>query len=109
MSRILLVSIVSVAEGSNEVRCELMRAGKVAGIRKLDLLKILIQYIPISTETMLKAAELWVHSRRARRSTAYPKELDGEVILAAQAISVANEGHEVIIRHKKCGTFVSIY
>lgn len=92
--------ILKLCNADYEVRRELMRAGKVAGIRKLDLLKILIQYLPISTETMLKAAELWVHSRRAGRPTADPKEVDGDVILAAQAISVANEGHEVIIATK---------
>lgn len=86
-----------------EVRRELKRAGKAAGIRQLDLLKTLIQYLPISTETMLKAAELWAQSRKAGRPTADPKELDADVILAAQPISVANEGHEVIIATTNVG------
>ncbi|NJM63715.1 MAG: type II toxin-antitoxin system VapC family toxin [Oscillatoriales cyanobacterium RU_3_3] len=80
-----------------EVRRELMRAGKVAGIRQLDLLKNLIQYLPISTEAMLKAAQLWAESRRRGRTTADPKELDGDVILAAHAILLANQGNEVVI------------
>lgn len=75
----------------------------MAGIRQLDLLKTLIQYLPISTETMLKAAELWAQSRKAGRPTADPKELDADVILAAQPISVANEGHEVIIATTNVG------
>jgi predicted nucleic acid-binding protein len=86
-----------------EVRRELMRAGKVAGIRQLDLLKNFIQYLPISTEVMLKAAELWADSRQRGRSTADPKELDGDVILAAQAILLVNEGHEVVIATTNVG------
>lgn len=86
-----------------EVRRELMRAGKVAGIQQLDLLKTLIQYLPISTAAMLKAAELWALSRRAGRPTAEPNALDGDVILAAQAILVANEGNEVVIATTNVG------
>jgi predicted nucleic acid-binding protein len=86
-----------------EVRRELMRAGKMSGIQQLDLLKTLIQYLPISTVAMLKAAELWAQSRRVGRPTADPKELDGDVILAGQAILVANEGHEVVIATTNVG------
>jgi hypothetical protein len=46
---------------------------------------------------MLKAAEFWAEARRRGRPTADPKALDGDVILAAQAALVADEGHEVII------------
>jgi predicted nucleic acid-binding protein len=80
-----------------EVRRELLRAGKVAGIRKLDLLKAQLIYLPITTEVMFKAAELWAEARRRGRPTADPKALDGDVILAAQARLVAEEGHEVIV------------
>lgn len=80
-----------------EVRRELLRAGKIKGIRKLDLLKTLIPYLPITTEIILKAAELWAESRRAGRPTADSNTLDGDVILAAQAILVESEENEVII------------
>lgn len=39
-----------------EVRRELFRADKMAGISQLDQLKTAIKYLPISTETMLLAA-----------------------------------------------------
>ena len=48
---------------------------------------------------MTKAAELWAESRRLGRPTADPKELDGDVILAAQAlaadavVATENVGH----------------
>ena len=80
-----------------ELRRELLRVGKVAGIRRLDQLKAAITYRPITTEVMLKAAELWAEARKRGRPTADPKALDGDVILAAQAISVAEEGNEVIV------------
>ncbi|MEG3877699.1 hypothetical protein QT972_09990 [Microcoleus sp. herbarium7] len=46
---------------------------------------------------------MWAEARRRGRPTADPKALDGDVILAAQAILVANEGHEVIIATTNVG------
>jgi hypothetical protein len=40
-----------------EVRRELIRAGKTAGIRRLDRLKSQIPYRPLTTEVMLLAAQ----------------------------------------------------
>lgn len=86
-----------------EVRRELIRAGKVAGIQRLDELKATVRYLPLSTAIMLKAAELWAEARQAGRPTADPKELDGDVILAAQAMSVMAEGNEVVIATTNVG------
>ena len=80
-----------------EVRRELLRANKRSSIRKLDLLKSELTYLPITTEVMLKAAELWARARNEGKPTADNKALDGDVILAAQAVLVAGYGHEVII------------
>ena len=80
-----------------EIRRELLRANKLSGIRKLNQLKSEIIYLPITTEVMLKAAELWAEVRNQGKSTADNKALDGDVILAAQSILVANYGQEVII------------
>ena len=86
-----------------EVRRELLRAGKVAVIRRLDQLKAAITYRPITTKVMLKAAEFWAEARRRGRPTADPKALDADVILAAQATLVADEGNEVIIATTNVG------
>jgi predicted nucleic acid-binding protein len=80
-----------------EVRRELLRAGKEIGIRRLDELKLQIPYRPLTTEVMLLAAELWADARKRGRPTADPNSLDGDVILAAQAILLESEGNEVII------------
>ncbi|MCP2731874.1 hypothetical protein [Limnofasciculus baicalensis] len=46
---------------------------------------------------MLKSAELWASARKQGKPTADNKALDGDVILASQAILVSNYGHEVIV------------
>ena len=74
-----------------EVRRELLRANKQSGLRRLDRLKIRFQYLPLTTETMLKAAEFWAEARRSGKPTASPDALDGDVILAAQAYLIAEE------------------
>ena len=71
-----------------EVRRELLRAGKTQGIARLDLIKNTIGYISITTSVMLKAAELWAEARRSGMPTADRKELDCDVILAAQALAI---------------------
>jgi predicted nucleic acid-binding protein len=80
-----------------EIRRELLRANKLSGIRKLDQLKSEIIYLPLTTEVMLKSAKLWAETRKKGKETADNKALDGDVILAFQAILVANYGHEVIV------------
>ncbi|MEG4488287.1 nucleic acid-binding protein [Microcoleus sp. D2_18a_B4] len=59
-----------------EVRRELIRAGKLAGIQRLDELKLQLTYRPLTTEVMLLAAQLWADSRRRGRPTAEPNALD---------------------------------
>lgn len=87
-----------------EVRRELIRAGKLAGIRKLDGLKATTPYLPITTEAMLKAAELWARAPQQGTPTADPKEIDGDVILAAQAtVLTETEGNEVIVATTNVG------
>ena len=71
-----------------ELRRELLRANKAQGLARLDLLKSSIHYLPITTPIMLKAAELWADVRRRGMPTADSKALDGDVILAAQALVV---------------------
>jgi len=83
-----------------EVRRELLRTGMANSIRRLDQLKSLLPYLPITTSVMLKAAELWAEARRSGYPTADPKALDGDVILAAQAILAVegpNGANEVLI------------
>ncbi len=86
-----------------EVRRELIRAGKKAGIKRLDELKSELPYRPLTTQVMLMAAQLWADARRRGRPTADATALDGDVILAAQAILEANQGNEVVIATTNVG------
>jgi predicted nucleic acid-binding protein len=80
-----------------EVRRELIRAGKRNSIARLDALKKEHVYLAITTPVMLVAAELWADARKMGRPGAASESLDGDVILAAQAILARGQGHEVII------------
>jgi predicted nucleic acid-binding protein len=80
-----------------EVRRELIRAGLTRSVRRLDQLLETLEYIPIDTATMRRASELWAEVRRSGQPTADPKALDGDVILAAQAILSKTDSTEVII------------
>jgi predicted nucleic acid-binding protein len=80
-----------------EIRRELLRANKLSGLKRLDQLKSEILYLPITTEIMLKAAELWAKARQQGKPTADNQALDGDVILASQALTLKNLGYEVII------------
>jgi len=80
-----------------EVRRELLRAGLLRSLRRLDNLKQTLDYVPIQTATMLLAAELWAEARKTGQPTADPKALDGDVILSAQARLLDGEATEVIV------------
>jgi len=80
-----------------EVRRELVRAGLTASVARLNLFLETIDYLPITTPAMRHAAELWAQARNAGWATADPKALDGDVILAAQATTLAMTVDEVIV------------
>jgi predicted nucleic acid-binding protein len=68
-----------------EVRREMLLAGLGEALHRLDDLKLLLVYQPLSTWAMRRAAELWAIARRSGQPTADRHALDGDVILAAQA------------------------
>ena len=71
-----------------EVRRELLRAGKSSSIVRLDALAAATEYLPITMAAMKMAADLWAGARRAGKPTASDKAIDGDVILAAQALGL---------------------
>jgi hypothetical protein len=71
-----------------EVRRELLRANKLEGIARLNSLINLLDYLPLTTAAMRQAALFWAESRQQGRPTTDDKALDGDVILAAQAITL---------------------
>lgn len=80
----VIVTIPEIAD--YEVRRELLRVNKAKGVQRLNTLKTTLPYLPLTTEVMLQAATFWAAARQAGKPTADSKALDGDVILAAQAL-----------------------
>jgi predicted nucleic acid-binding protein len=80
-----------------EVRRAFLRTRNTNAVAKLDALKEALGYIPLTTETMLKAAEFWADMRQRGYRTADDRALDGDVILAAQAAILDTHGDKVMI------------
>jgi predicted nucleic acid-binding protein len=82
-----------------EVRRNLLLEGLTRSVERLDQLKETLPYMPLTTQVMLRAAALWADARRRGQPTADLRELDGDVILAAQAeqagaiVATENIGH----------------
>jgi hypothetical protein len=55
------------------------------------------RFIPLTTHHLETAAELWGLQRRAGHPSADPQALDGDVILAAQALSLGVAPPELIV------------
>jgi predicted nucleic acid-binding protein len=90
--RVILPEIID-----HEVRGELLRLGATSSVRRLDELKLTLDYLPLTTDVMLRAAELWAQARRRGRPTAADADLDCDVILAAQALLLAQAGEQPVI------------
>lgn len=70
-----------------ELRRELLRTGRMSSLRRLDGFAMTLEYLPLTTEAMRQAADFWALARQQGLPTADPHALDGDVILAAQAVS----------------------
>lgn len=77
--------LVCVADVTDyEVRRELLRAGKTSSVRRLDALEnSIVEYVPLTTNTLRESATLWALARNTGQSTAPPEALDADVILCS--------------------------
>jgi predicted nucleic acid-binding protein len=84
-----------------EVRRKLLSIPEgAASLRRLDELVKPggpLVYLAINTGAMRRAARLWSDARRGGFSTADQKALDGDVILAAQALEYVGAGDQLFI------------
>lgn len=82
-----------------EVRRELERAGKTNGLVALDAWNSAYpdRYLPLSDSALRLGAKLWAGARNAGTATADPKELDGDVLIAAQALDTGLSPSEFIV------------
>lgn len=66
-------------------------------IDHLDGFKDTLEYLPLTTNIMLKAAQIWADARKIHFPTASPDALDVDVILAAQALDHSREIHQPVV------------
>jgi predicted nucleic acid-binding protein len=82
-----------------ELRRELLRANKTSSLTRLaDFIGMTPgRYLPLSDKALQLAAELWAMSRQQGKPTADVRDLDVDVILAAQALSFGPAPTDVVI------------
>lgn len=86
-----------------ELRRELIRAGKDTGIRRLDALGAALEYLPITTDALREAAGLWAAARNSGLPTAPREALDGDAILAAQALTLGLPRGQAVVATTNVG------
>ena len=97
------VRVVVPAIADYELRRELIRAGKIAGLRRLDAVRMGLEFDPITQAALDRAAELWAVVRTGGQPTAAYEALDGDSILAAQALLAIGPGDVVTIATDNVG------
>jgi hypothetical protein len=73
-----------------EVRRELLRLRAVSRVRQLDSLRGWMEYLALDTPMMRRAADLWAFARQTGQPTAGDNTIDIDMILIAQAESLAD-------------------
>jgi len=71
-----------------EIRRDFILRNAMLAQANLNAYSSQLEYLPLTTATMQHAAELWAQVRRVGKPTAADHALDGDVILAAQALSL---------------------
>ncbi|MBC7853585.1 MAG: nuclease [Pirellulaceae bacterium] len=80
------IPVIHAEVSDYEVRRELVRTKNSASIARLDFMKLRLVYQPLTTNTMLRASQLWADARNRGKPTAANNRLDADAILAAQAM-----------------------
>jgi predicted nucleic acid-binding protein len=82
-----------------ELRRELLRSRRMDSIHRLDQLlsSPVVTYMPITTDAMRLAADLWARARQQGVPTADPHALDVDVILSAQVLSAGLKPADFVV------------
>lgn len=77
----------------------LLREPSVNGLKNLDSLTDWIEFLPLTRKLMKEAAQVWAEARSQGIPTASDKNIDGDIIIAAQWRLLKEEypGREVVI------------
>jgi hypothetical protein len=87
------------------VRRELVRANKSNGLARLDAFNVAEpdRYLVLSDAALRHAALLWAQARQQGTPTADPRELDCDVILAGQALTMGVPTADLVIATTNVG------
>jgi predicted nucleic acid-binding protein len=97
-ARVVLPEIVDYG-----LRRELLRANKQNGLRRLDTATCTLDYVPLMTAAMRRAAELWAELRRQGLPTADARAIDADAILAAQSLLTVAPGDTLVVAATNVG------
>ncbi|MGH7960863.1 MAG: nuclease [Candidatus Binatia bacterium] len=88
-----------------EVRRELERVDHRKGLAQLDAFNAAREdrYLALSDSALRLAAKLWAQARNAGMPTADPKELDCDVLIAAQALTMGLPSSALVIATTNVG------
>lgn len=86
-----------------KVRRVLILARLQTSLNSLNALQVTLDYPSITTSVLRRAAALWVDARQKGITTADRHALDGDVILAATAQLLGEDGHDVVIATTNVG------
>jgi hypothetical protein len=91
--------LVVPAVADYEVRRELIRARKAKGLASLDAWNSARpdRFLSLRDSTLHLGAGLWARARQAGTPTADPKELDADVLVAAQALEIGVPEADIIV------------
>ncbi len=94
--------IVVPAVADYEVRRELIRRRNTQSLARLDRFSRR-RYLPLTDEALKLAAALWAQARSRGAPTADPRELDCDVLIAAQALTLDLPGADIVIATSNVG------
>jgi predicted nucleic acid-binding protein len=66
-------------------------------LQRLDDFRQALEFVPIAQEALFRAADLWAAVRQQGKQTASDKALDGDVILAAQVLTLDPLPADVVV------------
>lgn len=80
-----------------ELRRELTLQNLQKGINNLNKFRQKQQIIPIDSESLIIATDLWAEIRKTEQPTADRKNIDCDVIMVAQALKLRQQFQQIII------------
>ena len=88
-----------------ETRRELERSGRVNSLATLNAWNSVEpgRYLPLTDSALRLGSKLWAQARNAGATTADPKELDGDVLIAAQALDMGLPVSDFVIATTNVG------